>query len=160
MDIQTQEWMTSRLNGYVMAMAHIDGIPGDAIANAYLCDLDENDLLGSLRLHLQQAPVDQYVYGAIAEIHEPWSREVVVDLDAFFFKRPFASLSDQENRQIKTTREGMVTRIEDLIGMITDDYSCEKIYRVEVCSNRGHVGHMHIFPLINRFLVFKTISRL
>lgn len=126
MDIQTQERMTSRLNGYVMAMAYIDGIPGDSIANAYICDLDENDLRGSLRSHLQQAPEDQYVYDAIAEFHEPWTRKVVVALDAFFFKRPFATLSELENRQIKTTREGMVTRIEDLIGMITDNYSCEK----------------------------------
>ena len=160
MDIQTQEWMTNRLNGYVLAMAHIDGIPGDSIANVYIFDLDENDLLGSLRSYLQQASKDQYIYGTIAEIHDPWSREVVIALDAFFFKRPFAALPDLENRQIKTTRDGMVTRIEDLIGMITDNYSCEKIYRVEVRSNRGHFGHIHIFPLINRFLVFKTISRL
>ncbi|MBI1771851.1 MAG: hypothetical protein HYR68_05815 [Burkholderiales bacterium] len=89
MDIQTQEWMTSRLNGYVMAMAHIDGIPGDSIANAYIFDLDENDLLRSLRSHLQQAPEDQFIYDAMAEIRAPWSREIVIALDTFFFKRPF-----------------------------------------------------------------------
>lgn len=160
MDSTVQEWMTSRLNGYVMAMAQIDGIPGDAIANAYIFDLDENDLLGSLRSHLDQAPVDQYVYGEITEIHDPWSRQVVIALDAFFLRHPFAGLTDLDNRQIKSTREGMVTRIEDLIGMITDNYSCQKIYRVAVRSNRGHVGHMHIFPLRHRYLVFKTISRL
>ncbi|MFZ6731827.1 hypothetical protein ACO0LG_07890 [Undibacterium sp. Ji42W] len=160
MDSTVQEWMTSRLNGYVMAMAHIDGIPGDAIANAHIFDLDENDLLESLRRHLEQAPGDQYVYGEMTEIHDPWSRQVVIALDAFFFRHPFAGLTEHESRQVKATREGMVTRIEDLIGMITDHYSCRKIYRVEMRSNSGHAGHMHIFPLSHRFLVFKTISRL
>lgn len=160
MDSTTQEWMTSRLNGYVMAMAHIDGNSHDSVANAYIADLDEQNLHASLSTHLQQEPEYQHVYGGISEIHAPWSRALVVALDAYFFKRPFAALSDVENRQIKSTRELMVTRIEDLIGMITEDYACKKIYRVEVHNAKGYSGYVHIFPLTHRFLLLKTVTQL
>jgi hypothetical protein len=161
MDFQRQEWIVSRLNGYVMAMSSIDGILGDSNADAYVMDLDKNDLLGSLRSHIQQEPENQYIYDAISEIHTPWSRQLVVALDAFFFKQPFAILSDVESKRIKVTRERMVTRIENLIGLIVaDDSSCAKIYRVEMHSNDGYVGCMHIFPLAHGFMVLKTISRI
>lgn len=161
MDFQRQEWLVSRLNGYVMAMSAIDGVFGDSNADAYLTELDENNLLGSLKSHLQQEIASQYIYDSISEIHKPWSRKLVLALDAFFFKRPFSIAVDLErNRQIKQTREEMVTRVDDLVGLITNDYACEKIYRVEMHNDDAYIGFMHIFPLSKRFLVLKTISRI
>lgn len=159
MDFERTEWLVSRLNGYVMAMSSVDGILGDSIADACLVDLDEEDILGSLGSHIQQEPRYRYIYDAILTIPEPWTRQLVAALDAFFFRRPFGMSSSLEDARIKATREQMVTRIESLIGLITDDFSCKKIYRVEMHSSDGYSGHVHLFPLRHSFLLLKTIAR-
>ncbi len=160
MDFQTQELLINRLNGYVMAMSSVDGKWGDSIASAYVSNLDESNILESLNAHLQQGAGNQYIYESVSEICKTCTRELVVALDSFFFKQPFSMLSDLMNGQIKITRERMVTEIEDLIGLITNDFKCERIYRVRMRWGSDYAGYMHIFPLVQRFLILKTISRL
>jgi len=160
MDSIEKKWLLGRLAGYVDVIASIDGVYGDSLAAAYIASLDESDLLESLKEHLQQETKDQYLYDSISEIPKPWTRQLHNALESFFLHRPFGMSDDLGSEQLKKTRYNLVWKVMEMVRLITNDFSCEKISCVEMRSNNGYVGHMYVLPLDQDFLLLKTISRL
>ena len=154
------ELLVSRLTGYVFATAGMDGAFGDCSAEAYIAQLNKNDMHKALQLHLEQSSDYRYIYGDLFKLEEPFIRTLHKNLEGFFLQHPFSMENICNNEQLNKTRYNIVLRIVDLIGMITDDFSSKEIFCTSLKSNNGYHGYVYIFKLKKDFLILKTISRI
>ena len=157
-----KQCLVSHLDGYVRAIASIDGHYGNSIASVFVASINENDIQGSLSKVYQEFCQDESSFGEyeFSDVLELTSKDLQGELESQFLRKPFGLSNIAEIESLKKTRYEVVWKIIDLIEILADS-SLKVAYKVEVFwirSNHSYKGFMFIFPLNEGFLLIKILS--
>jgi hypothetical protein len=147
-------WIVAGLSGYMSAMAAIDGAAwGAVLASAFLDQLDEQDILASLRARDEEG---YFLYERCSPMEGRWSKTLSDALNGFFLKTPFGAT--RNHHAFDLARHNMVVIIMDRLRMLTDEFT-GSAHRIEVSSAEGHQGCFFAIKTEQGHVVLQVMRR-
>lgn len=152
----------NHLDGFVRAIASIEGLHGDSIANAFIEKLEKDDIAKSLsKLYKELTESSsEYEFGKVSVLD---GRELETTLEKQLLRRPFNIEGGQDLETVKSARFNIVFKIIDLISIAREESKSKNQtnYCVDMYWNNPgakYSGLMFVFPFDDKAIFLKIIS--